>query len=412
MGLRQVRPGYIKLLTIGVVTVGLLLAWTAVAHAQNFRSGNNTTLPAEETVDGALYMAGRTIDIDGTVNGDIFCAGQNITITGHITGDVICVGQTVHIGGTVDGSVRVAAQSITIGGTVGRNVSAAGQSLTLESGLKVAGDVAVAGQEAVVNATVGRDLAIGSQQATINGKIGRDVRAGSSNLTIGSKAQVSGNVEYTSAKDLQRQDGALIDGSITRHEPTHNDKPAGRSGFAWFIVLVLAALLTLSMVLVLLFPRLFQQASGEALGALGKTFLIGLVATIVAPIIITTLFLSVIGIPLAIVALLLWIVLCILTGPFAAYLLGRVLLRTRTNNAIWYMLLGSVVLLAIYLIPVLNILTMLAVVWFGMGMILLQTRHLPHVHYNQPDDKPNAKQLATSAALSDKPPKRTIKKDE
>lgn len=70
-----------------------------------------------------------------------------------------------------------------------------------------------------------------------------------------------------------------------------------------------------------------------------------------------------------------------LSGPAAAYFLGRLLLSGRSDNAVVYMLLGAVILLVLSFIPFLGVLIDLLTVWYGVGIILMQTRHLPRPHY-------------------------------
>jgi hypothetical protein len=84
---------------------------------------------------------------------------------------------------------------------------------------------------------------------------------------------------------------------------------------------------------------------------------------------------TVIGIPLALLFGLIWLVIVLLSGVFAAYLLGELILRGRTNP-IWTMLLGAAILILLSFVPFLDILVSLLSLWFGLGTILQQVPRL------------------------------------
>jgi cytoskeletal protein CcmA (bactofilin family) len=374
-----------KLLLAGLLVALPVLLWAVGAQAQSFRSGDDVTVTQNQVVDKTLFAAGRTVDIAGKVNGDVFCAGENVTITGTVTGDVICAGQNVRIAGTVEGDVRVAGQNVTLGGTIAHNLTAAAQSLMTEAKGTVGEDASIAGQDAVLNGSVGRDLAAGAQTITVNGTINRDVQAQVENLTLGSNAKVGGNLEYTSVNLLVRDTGAQVAGSITRKAPTaHRHQPHFGSIVhigVWFGLYMFVALLIVALVLVLIAPRAFHAATEVAIRRPGKTLLVGFVASVVAPVVIAILMFSVVGIPLALLVVLAWVLTVLLAGPFAAYYLGRVLM-TNSTNAILIMLLGAVILLLFYVVPILGALVWLVALWFGLGIILLQVPRLPRPRHN------------------------------
>lgn len=373
-----------RLLLIGLLAAIPLFGFVVTANAQSFRTGSNITVPQDRTVNSTLYASGRNIDVAGTIQGDVICAGQNITVSGTVTGDVLCAAQSINISGTIEGNVRLAGQNITISGKVNKNANVVSQSLTTDSGSTIGGDIGIAGQDSILNGSIGRDLAVASGDTIVNNTVGRNIHGNLNQLTLQSNAAVKGFIDITSPNNVQRDNGAEVQGKITRHEPKESANNTNWAGLGWlFTLYLLLSMLLVTIVLVLLMPRVFQAASNIALNSLGKTILIGLIATIIVPVIIVTLMFTVIGIPLGILLLLVWLVVLFLSGPFAAYLLGRLLLRDNARNAILTMLLGAVVLLILYLIPFLNVLVLLLALWFGVGMILqVLPWHKPHYNFN------------------------------
>lgn len=128
------------------VLVLLFFLLVTPAFAMTVRTSQAVTVGKDEVVTGTLFAGGNTVTIDGTIHGDLLCGSQSVLITGLVDGDVICAGQSIHIDGAVTGSVRAAGQSIEIAGPVGRNVTIAAQTLMLDRSSTVSGEVLFAGQ--------------------------------------------------------------------------------------------------------------------------------------------------------------------------------------------------------------------------------------------------------------------------
>jgi cytoskeletal protein CcmA (bactofilin family) len=374
---------------IGVI-IGILAAlvlsffvFGGVAGAHSFRTGSNVTVTRDEKIDHTLFAAGRNIDIAGEVMGDVICAGQTISISGNIHGDVICAGQSVHISGGVDGDVRVAGQTITLSSAVAGNATVAGQTFTLESSGKIGGDISLASSDATLNGSVGRDVAANGSTVTLAGNIGRDVRGNIANLALLGKAKIGGDVDYRSNNDAVKDSGVVIGGKITR---TNLPKHAARRtvvGFTimWFLYW-LAAMLLVALVLALVLPRLLHSAAGAALLKPWKALLTGFVAGFVVPALIILSMLTVVGIPLGFIIGLLWLVVVLFSGPVFGYYLGRLIMRD-SHQPLLIMLVGSAILLVLYFIPIVGFFAVLAALWMGSGMILLEAkRRLPKPVYS------------------------------
>jgi len=231
--------------------------------------------------------------------------------------------------------------------------------------------------DATLNGPVGRDIAAGGNSLTISSDVGRNVTARLNKLILASGAHIKGNVEVTSTSDIQKDNGATVDGKTTHNLPSPS-KPSSRAthallfgfGIAWFIYWFLAMLFT-AMALVLLFPRLFQITTDRAMPRPWKALLTGFLANLALPFVLLLLAFTIIGIPLALFFGLLWIVTLIMSGPVFGYYLGRLILRD-SRQPLLIMLVGAVVLLVLYFIPIIGLITIAAAVWTGTGMLLLE----------------------------------------
>jgi hypothetical protein len=363
-------------LLVGATIFGTVLAFlaTTLVDAHSFRSGTNVTVAQGQRVDNSLFVAGRTVDINGEVFGDVFCAGQTVTVSGKVHGDVICAGQTVNITGIIDGDVRLAGQTVAVGAEISGNATIAGQTFNLESTGKIDGDVTVGSTDATLNGPVGRDLATGGGNVIIANEIGRDIKGTVNNLRLSSGAVVKGNIEFTSSNDIDRATGATVGGKITRNEPTKDDSTTSGAVFGftagWFIYWFFAMLLT-AIAIALLFPRMLQVVSDKGMPRPWKALLVGFLTSILLPVVGIVLMITVIGIPLALILLLMWIVVVLLSGPVFGYYLGRLILR-ESKNPLVIMLLGASVLIVLYFIPIIGFIAFLAALWIGAGMLLLE----------------------------------------
>lgn len=362
----------IKLLIIGAGFMLMsLFVFAGIANAQGFKTGDTASVAPDEVVDSMLFAAGNNVNIAGIVNGDVYCVGQTVSISGTVNGDVFCAGQTINVSGIVDGSVRLAGQNVNLGGEVNGSATVGAQSFVIEDGGRVARDLLGGIETLSINGEVGRDVTAGATTITVNGTVGRNITSQVNDLTIGSGGVVDGDVEYTSANEISIDGGGEVAGVTSRNtSPESNESEFIGITVGW-IVYALLALLTVAVALVLLIPQVLHESAGNTLKKPGKTALVGLIAIILAPISIIALFVSVIGIPLAILAVLLWLTVMFLSGPFAGYTLGRVLMKNN-KRPILIMLLGSSILILMYFIPIIGFITMLAAYIFGVGMIMIE----------------------------------------
>lgn len=364
---------YIKTIVLSLSLVILsALTFVGIANAQSFKTGDLITVAAGQTIDSMLFAGGNNINIAGNVNGDVYCAGQTITISGNIAGDVFCAGQTITISGKVDGDIRLAGQSVTISGTVGNSATIAAQDLLIESNGIINRDLLGGSQDVLINGIVSRDIVAGSNSLIINGLVGRDIKGNISTITLGTVGQVGGTVDYAGLSDPDVSSGGKIIGKVTRTELKQDKNTVSYSpmAFAAFgFVYLLITTIVLSVVLVALFPRTLQETATKATKTPIQTALIGAGAMIFAPVLIFLLLISFIGMPLAILAILVWIIIMIISGPFAGYLLGHLILK-RSKNPFAIIILGSTILIVSCFIPFIGFVTMLLAYLFGTGMIV------------------------------------------
>jgi cytoskeletal protein CcmA (bactofilin family) len=356
---------------VGLALLGSILWLSKPTFAQTVKSGNNVNVPSNQSVDSTLFANGKTITIDGNVKGDVYCLGTNVVIAGNVSGDVLCAAQNLTISGRVEGNARIASQTVTITGRIGGSSTVFSQTLLIDKNSSITKDVVGLISGATINGQVGRDAGLIAQNVSINGSVGRNVKGQIDVLSVGGSGHIWGNIDYTSKSGASIATGAKVDGQITKREPKQASMNSSLLGISMLFIYVFVSLSLVSLLLAALFPQTLESAAHDAKQAPLKTLLFGLGSIIAVPAIITIAAITVIGIPLAGIVLLAWLLVISLCGPVFAYFIGKFLLRGRSKtHAVWVMFVGGSVVLIGYFIPLLNILVMGSAFIFGTGMVV------------------------------------------
>jgi cytoskeletal protein CcmA (bactofilin family) len=342
----------------------LLMTFTAVlVLAFNARSGDIVTIASGEVIDGDLYVAGGTIIIDSTINGDLIAAGRTIMVNGTVNGSIIAAGQTININGEVSHAVRIIGETLNIGGTIGRDLLVAGREFSMTS-----------------TSEIGGDLLLGAGTARIDGLIKGDMNSGVNSLTIASTANIQGKLNYISGKKANIQSGAQIRGTITHKLPDVKKGQEAGIGLWWIVIGFLMALV-LGIIVVLLAPRRVKAVTESIRTHPWASLGWGAIILVAAPIVALIVCITVIGLPLGLIALVLYAIAIYLTQLFVGLLIGQLIIgafrRVETKAAlVGALALGLAILRLLRLIPFVGFFFGLVTVLFGLGAILVSERKL------------------------------------
>jgi len=353
----------------------LLFGLPTPAQAMEFRKGDAVKVTTEEEIDGSVLLVSEDITVDGVINGDLFCAGKRVKITGQVFGDVICAGQFVEISGSVDGSVRVAAQELDLNGDVTRNVTVAGQTIVLSSDSYIAGEVATAGQEIMLNGEIADEVVAIGNALTVGGVIGGDTHFNGNSLTVKSSSTLLGATNYNGAESPVVEDGASISGKINyRHiDSTKKDRDVAprMSQGSWIggIVFPMLTMGVAGFALFKLFPGFMQRVDETLRKSPLHAGLYGLLVVIGGPIVLILLCLTLIGIPLAIITFLFWLILALLAHTFTLFSIGTWILAQikQEHTPVKALVAGTVVLSILNALPVVGFFSTMMSFFIGIG---------------------------------------------
>lgn len=276
---------------------------------------------------GDLVASRDAVTIRDTVPGDVLAAGGDIVFAGAAGGDLVVASARQRLGGTAAGSVRAAGAEVRIGAQVGRNVTAAGRLVVLERPARVAGNSYLVGQTVRLEGAAEGLVRIGAQNVALNGTMAGDVLVEASRLRVGPDAVIEGDLRYRLSRGQEPEvdPAARIEGTI------HPLSPRPRLPVrATLRVLALLGFLVAGAVVVALLPGL-AHASGLRIRARPVVSVLGgLGLLLLVPVVIVLVAITVIGVPLALVAAALYGVAVYLAPVVVGLWLGRLVLRGST----------------------------------------------------------------------------------
>lgn len=356
-----------KRLALVLVFLGVLLT-CQTAQAAVFRSGNNVSIPANQTFNDDLYVSGGTVTIDGRVNGDLTVAGGTVTINGAVQDDLMVAGGTVILNGAVNHTVRAAGGNLSINGKIAQDLVVGGGSVDVASGATIGRDAVLGAGSARLAGNIARRLYAGGGDITIDGRVGDDARLEVDQLRLTDRAVIGGDLTYASENRADIDPGAEIAGKTTFKKRAPRAQQTAGSKVAGFVLSFLAAYI-FGVLLLLLFPARTVQIADTVTGLPWISLLLGFAILVGVPFVAVILLILLLTIPISLTIIGLYILGIYLAKVFVGLALGRLIIgyfKLRWGNYL-ALLIGLLIVMLLGLIPILGWLIKLLYVVFGLG---------------------------------------------
>ena len=364
----------IRTAALAMSLLAVLAALPGGAEAAVIELDRDTyVLPAGQTIDNDLIVAGEIVRIEGTVNGDLIVAARLVEVSGSITGDILGFAEEIDVTGTVAGNVRTASRSLDIEGIVEGNVTAAGEILRVGPGAQVQGSFTAAGKKTILAGPVERDLLIAAQTHQIDSRVGGSALLAGEELTIGGGAVVEGQIQFYGEREPEVSPAAKLASPVS-FEPVEEDEEGG-SRLSWLahFVYFWAAAFVLGTAFVLIGPGAAEAITAVHLPKHGRSLLVGLLSVGGVAALAFGLMITLVGLPLGLVTLFFWILGLYVAQVYAGLYIGREILGRPTDRSQLLVRL-AVGLLAIHIgksVPYVGHLVTLAVALWGFGALTL-----------------------------------------
>jgi len=371
---------YIKSIAIStLITFVTLLFPTFVWAQREMRTTRTVILPKDETVTRDFFIkAGEVVEIMGNVKGDVVVAGEDVVVEGKVDGDLLAVGGRIWVTGEVTQDIRVAGGEVILSGKVGRNVTAFSGSIRIDEGAVVEGGVVAFAGDIFSSGDVRGDLWVAAGNLNLSGKVGGNIESYVGTISASSKADLGGDLIYTSDNEARIGKGASIAGSLLRKTP-----PAGfsskqiqkdqirqvfrRIGYAAKFIGMLGALVV-GLLVVKLFPNSIKLIEPIIDKRLLASLGFGFIALIIIPIASIMLMFTVIGIPIAIITLMFYLLALYLSKIFVSLWLGGKLIKLfNKNNDYLKIIIGLCAYYILTIIPFVGDLIALIAIISGLG---------------------------------------------
>ncbi|MBM3696106.1 MAG: hypothetical protein FJW79_09270 [Actinobacteria bacterium] len=343
---------------VGVALLAGGLTLPAAPVLGSLRTSNLVIVRQGDVVAEDLYAVGGRTIVEGVVRGDLVVLTGEVIVSGTVEGDIVgLVGGPVRLSGEVGESVLVAAVRLEATGRIGADVSG----LVGEAGVigEVGRDVLLVGGSVRVAGRVGRDVRAQAWRLAVDGEVGRDVVARVDDMVLGDSARVGGDVTFRASDEVRVSPAAAVGGAVVRAQvlaPVWAQALTRLVGWLSVLGFVVAGV-----ALFWVFRGTAARSVEVARRRPGRSALVGLGVLVLPPVIALPLFLTLVGLPVAVLVLLFW-VMGLFLGPVPAVAAaGERLLRGRGGvlggfvvaallwrGGMWLLSLAAAV---IYLIP-------------------------------------------------------------
>jgi cytoskeletal protein CcmA (bactofilin family) len=364
----------------GVVPLALLALLAAPEPARAFEVHREPVLRVAtgERIDEGVVATGDRVEIDGTIDGDLIAAAERVIVRGQVTGSLYVFCRDLDVTGTIDGSLHGVVESTRIEGDVRGRVYLATEDLTLAKSGRVHGDVHLFADSAVLEGTADRDVTAFAERLDLRGEVRRDVEAPwIEEIYLRDGAHVGGDVEVRLDADrsVEQSPGARVDGEVrsTPRETRHRHYLGHYRDWQFYAahLAFFTAAFVFGLIAYRLAPAVFRGTI--ATGAdLWRTLATGFVALVVFPVAMIAAALTIVGIPIAIATLFLYILALYTSDLVVGAWLGRWIAPPADASLFEFgksLAAGLAILTAVSLVPFLGPAAGFVALLLGLGLL-------------------------------------------
>ncbi len=358
----------------------LALAAAAVAIAAFASEDESRRLTG--TLTGEQVVAGESVRVYDATLGDLFVAGGDVSADRVTADDVIAAGGSLRLNRLSAKDMIAAAGEIDLDGELSEDLIAAGGRIYLRPGARVSGYALLAGGDIELEGRIEGNVKVAAGRVRVSGEIGGNLDVVAGQLRIDSGARIGGALTYRSGDEAEIAPDAVIAGGIERHEM---GRPRASIGAIIGIAVGVAGALVIGLAIIgavlhATVPEILASAVAGMRARFWTALGLGLALLIVTPIVASLILVTIVGIPLAVFAFLIYAALLPAATVTAAYWAGSGLARaigwSYTGEPLaWRMLwtlAGLVLLLLVGLIPLVGFLLVTAALALGLGGLVFQ----------------------------------------
>src|SRR5574340_865120 len=360
------------------VVACILLSALSGAQAEEGKTNAGKEV-VERRLGADRFIAGSAVRVSAPVAGDLIAAGGNVDVDDRVDGDALLSGGNLRVTGAVGDALYAGAGQMTISGSIAHNARIAGGRVEVDPRAVIGGNLSVAGGQVGMAGEVRGYVQAAGGNIYINGPVGGDVVAAGGQVELGPRARIAGELRYASREELRRDPAAQVADGIKRMQADigwrREQREIRGAGWIWT-----AGLMVLAAVLVMAAPAFTARVAGTVQTRIGWSLLIGFIALVCVPVVIVLLLVTIIGIPVALLTLVLYLALLLAGYAVTGIGLGDWVLKRWRGAAVstgWRALAALLAVLVIALLgrlPFIGGLIVFAALLAGLGALVMQLR--------------------------------------
>ncbi len=333
----------------------------------NQNSNLNSNLNGDE-INSNIYITGENVLINTTARGDITGLCQSFKSVKTVFGDITLACSFISINAPVNGDIRIAGQKVSINSDIN------GEALIFANEVFIKGDIHrdlnLFATEAIINGTVKGPAHIEADEVTINGIFESDLTIDANLIRLGPDALIRGNFNYSSnanSGDVNSlQLNTKVKGKIIKEqEPSEFSFVPGT--WLWDFIFSYLIFLTIGFILITLAKEPLQKGIEVLEEKYFWSLIVGLLSFIVIPVMIIFFTVTIIGIPIAIILLALFVIVLFAARIYFIMMIGQKLFPT--NNVFIQFALALLFFALISSIPGIGWIFLAIATTLGIGVI-------------------------------------------
>lgn len=324
-------------------------------------------------VNHFYFDASENVEFSDSVNGSSVLAGESVEFEGLSDGVNFSFGNNVKINGQSEYGV-IAGNNINIDGVFMKDVFIAGNIINLNNESVLNRDTVIFGSDIKISGLVNRNISLYGSKITFKGaKVNGNVKIYADNITVDNDTVISGKLSYP--EDAKFKNDAVIT-EVVKTSPLQtkdDDLFDYFMGRVWAFLSLVLIFSLLTLVCSDLFEKIHRIYEKCQFNQIVETFSKGLVFSIVLPAIAIILLMFPFGLSLSFILLALYFIVMYLSKIFAGYFVGYKLWQAYLKSDINMLVVGIfglAILFVLDCIPVINTLSRIFALFFGVGIII------------------------------------------
>ncbi|MGQ9664289.1 MAG: hypothetical protein ACUVUH_03030 [bacterium] len=362
-----------------ILAIFLILFLTIPGVSLVLRTGKDILVAPEEIIDDDLVAMGRTVKIQGIVNGDLFAFAQEVIIENTVNGSIYTGGADININTKKCRSIWALCGSLKADANIENNLLFFGGQLKTHNTNIVKKDMIVFGGEININGEVQGQVKGNAGKIKLNGKI-KSVDIVAEKIYVNSDATVMEDFKAKSKNEPVIDANAKILGN-TEFKKIENKTHRSKNGIAGFLkTIFFISKLVIGIILIAIFKPYIKKTNQILQDSTWKSLGFGFLTIIVIPIVSVLTLATIIGIPVAIFGVFVFLSLAYISGIIFSAGLGewiiKLIKKESIPSPILSFLVGFILITLICLIPYLGFIFRILILFFGTGMIILLLQKL------------------------------------